>query len=809
MGIRTKIANWILKDYQPGTRLVATYGKASAGINVSEDSAMRLAAVNACVRVLSEDVASLPEHIYRRTGEGGKERAREHPLYQILHDQPNPEMTAFTFKQTLMVNVLLTGNAYAFLEFDRAGRVIAQWPLPSDMVEPFRKEDTGEMRYRVRGWRDVSAGEMLHVPGLSYDGLKGLSPIAYAREAIGLSKAAEEFGGRFFANGTHIGGIIETETGLSDEAFQRLQDEFSTMYRGLQNAHGIPILEGGAKFKALGVSQQDAQFLDTRKYQRSEIAAIFRVPPHMIGDLERATFSNIEHQSIEYLQRSLVPWLVRIEQEQRRKLLSREERGKYVIEHDTSNFLRGDTRSRMQAYQAAVQGGIMTQNECRARENLNPKEGGDELLRPLNMAKAGEQEPEQDEKPQNRAWDFWAGSERCAVGKDEIAAEFGIERKEIDALISATRAWNAKQADDIRRILQRAEEGRGAFLPKEQRRKHSAKSLIDSLNSYYRYGAEKGAKALEDAVAAGKFPDWQDMTDALNGMAGKAWSDIKGEIGDEAAGIDEEWMRGFMKRYHSDMGVRLAEANLNELKKSIEGANEDKLISILDGILGKWHQGDKAAGMAQNEVFFCVNEAKIAAYRKAGYASIWASGAKCCPICTCLNGRAVKTIKPPLHKGCGCTVRMGGKINGLTPWDDPDILESEEKMREWIASPACQWRIKRQLQDRHNRETQGYVRYVEQLQKDNRGYKPSYLDKSLTKDNYRELQTIVNTYAGTGEIEKRITGDGVQIVEYITTDRSIGTAILPASGKEERTQTIQIRYSKDGVHVVPVKKRGD
>ena len=154
-------------------------------------------------------------------------------------------------------------------------------------------------------------------------------------------------------------------------------------------------------------------------------------------------------------------------------------------------------------------------------------------------------------------------------------------------------------------------------------------------------------------------------------------------------------------------------------------------------------------------------------------------------------------------------MRMGGKINGLTPWDDPDILESEEKMREWIASPACQWRIKRQLQDRHNRETQGYARYVEQLQKDNRGYKPSYLDKTMTKDNYRELQTIVNTYAGTGEIEKRITGDGVQIAEYITTDRNIGTAILPASGKEEHTRTIQIRYSKDGVHVVPVKKRGD
>ncbi len=232
MSIRTRIADWILQGAQPGERLIVTYGGTSAGKTVTEDTAMRLAAVNACVRVLSEDVASLPEHIYRRTRDGGKERARDHALYRLLHDAPNPEMTAFSFKQALMVNVLLSGNAYAFLEFDRRGQVLAMWPLLSSAVNPYRTEN-GELMYKVQGWRDVRPEEMLHVPGLSYDGLKGLSPIAYARESIGLSKAAEEFGGRYFGNGTHLGGVIETDAALSDEAYERLKNGFSAAYKGL------------------------------------------------------------------------------------------------------------------------------------------------------------------------------------------------------------------------------------------------------------------------------------------------------------------------------------------------------------------------------------------------------------------------------------------------------------------------------------------------------------------------------------------------------------------------------------------------
>lgn len=385
----------IMPGRQPGGVLYGTMSQSDAGILVTDESAMRLAAVQACVRVLSEDIAALPLQVYMRTKDGGKERARSHPLYFLLHDEPNSEMTAMSFKQAMMVNLLLGGNAYAFIEYDMSGRVAALWPLLHTDVTPYRNTD-GQVRFKVLG-EDFSRFEILHIPGLSYDGLLGLSPIAYAREAIGLGIAAESFGARFFKDGTHLGGVISVPGApMSDPAFERTQKQFREMYTGLKRSHGVAILEQGATYQALGVSPEDAQFLETRKFQRSEIAAMYRVPLHLINDLDRATFSNIEHQDLGYLQRSLLPWMLRFEQGFMRALMTATERRRFFIEHETGSFLRGDTKSRYEAYSLGINAGILTPNEARAKENMNPIEGGDKMRLPLNVTTPGaakEKEP--------------------------------------------------------------------------------------------------------------------------------------------------------------------------------------------------------------------------------------------------------------------------------------------------------------------------------------------------------------------------------------------------------------------------------
>ena len=398
MGVRSAFRSAldkIMPGRQPGGAMHGMYVPSDAGVMVSEDAAMRLAAVQACVRVLSEDIAALPMQVYMRTKDGGKERARSHPLYPLLHYEPNSEMTAMSFKQAMMVNLLLGGNAYAFVEYDMSGRVIALWPLMHSDVTPFRDTD-GQVKFRVMG-ETYSRFEVLHIPGLSYDGLLGLSPIAYAREAIGLGMAAESFGAQFFKDGTHLGGVISVPGApMSDPAFDRTQKQFREMYSGLKRSHGVAILEQGTTYQALGVSPEDAQFLETRKFQRSEIAAMYRVPLHLINDLDRATFSNIEHQDLGYLQRSLLPWMLRFEQGFMRGLMTATERRRFFIEHETGNFLRGDTKSRYEAYSLGINAGFLLVNEARAKENMNPVEGGDEMRVPLNIATPGaakEKEP--------------------------------------------------------------------------------------------------------------------------------------------------------------------------------------------------------------------------------------------------------------------------------------------------------------------------------------------------------------------------------------------------------------------------------
>lgn len=368
--------------------------RTASGVTITPDTAMQATTVYACVRILSETVASLPLPLYRRTGDRGRERAVDHPLYTLLHDAPNPEMTSFELRETLMGHVLLWGNAYCDIQTDGAGRVTALWPLRPDRMAVRRDKATGLIVYDYTLPGTVTkvplaADRILHIKGLSVNGLVGLPPIAMARQSIGLALATEEFGARFFSNNAQPGVVLEHPGKLGEEAYNRLRESWSETHSGLSNAHRVAILEEGMKLDKIGIPPNDAQFLETRKFQAVEIARIFRVPPHLIGDLDRATFSNTEQQSLEFVIHTIRPWLVRIEQAITRSLLMPAERRTYFAEFLVDGLLRGDTTSRYAAYATGRQWGWLSINDVRTLENLNPVDGGDAYLEPMNMTEAG------------------------------------------------------------------------------------------------------------------------------------------------------------------------------------------------------------------------------------------------------------------------------------------------------------------------------------------------------------------------------------------------------------------------------------
>lgn len=365
------------------------FGSTSSGKTVNERTAMQTTAVYACVRILAETIASLPLHTYMNT-ESGKEKARDHPIYYLLSDSPNPEMTSFVFRETLMGHLLLWGNSYSQIIRNGHGKVVALYPLLPDKMKVGRSEN-GEIYYLYTSEGKeylLRNTEVLHIPGLGFDGLIGYSPIAMAKNAIGMALATEEYGAKFFSNGANPGGVLEHPGVVKDP--HRIRDSWNQVYQGTSNAHRVAVLEEGMKFSPIGIPPEQAQFLETRKYQTEEICRIFRVPPHLVGDLERATFSNIEHQSISFVVHTIRPWLVRIEQSINKALFSEEERHKYFVSFLVEGLLRGDYESRMRGYSIGIQNGFMSPNDVRSLENMNPipsDEGGNTYMVNGNMLK--------------------------------------------------------------------------------------------------------------------------------------------------------------------------------------------------------------------------------------------------------------------------------------------------------------------------------------------------------------------------------------------------------------------------------------
>ena len=378
-------------------------GGSTSGKNVTERTAMQMTAVYSCVRILSEAIAGLPLHVYKYKQDGGKEKALDHPLYRLLHDEPNPEMSSFVFRETLMTHLLLWGNAYAQIIRNGKGEVIALYPLMPNRMTVDR-EANGQLVYEYTKQNEdaptmkgttvkLKPTDVLHIPGLGFDGLVGYSPIAMAKNAIGMAIACEEYGAKFFANGAAPGGVLEHPGTIKDP--QRVRESWQSTFGGSGNSNKIAVLEEGMKYTPIGISPEQAQFLETRKFQINEIARIFRVPPHMVGDLEKSSFSNIEQQSLEFVKYTLDPWVIRWEQSMMRSLLSIDDKQEYFVKFNLEGLLRGDYQSRMNGYAIGRQNGWMSANDIRELENLDripEDQGGDLYLingNMLPMANAG------------------------------------------------------------------------------------------------------------------------------------------------------------------------------------------------------------------------------------------------------------------------------------------------------------------------------------------------------------------------------------------------------------------------------------
>ncbi|CCW31119.1 putative portal protein [Xenorhabdus nematophila F1] len=356
------------------------------GRQVSPQLAMQLTAVFSCVRVLAESVGMLPCSLYEQL-ERGNRRAVKERLYKLLSVKPNNYMTPQEFWELLIACLCLRGNFYAY-KVKALGEVVELLPLDPGSVTPKLNNDwvpEYQVTFPNGNSETLTQDELWHVRIFTLDGLTGLSPIAYARQAIGLGLATEEHGSRLFGNGAVTSGVLQTDQALKDEAYHRLKADFEARHQGLVNAHKPMILEMGLKWHQISLSAEDAQFLETRKFQLEEICRIYRVPLHMVQNTDHATFNNIENLGIGFINYSLVPYLTRIEQRINAGLVKNTKQGQFYAKFNTGALLRGDMKSRLEAYAKGINWGIYSPNECRELEELNPREGGDIYLTPMNM----------------------------------------------------------------------------------------------------------------------------------------------------------------------------------------------------------------------------------------------------------------------------------------------------------------------------------------------------------------------------------------------------------------------------------------
>lgn len=633
----------------------------AAGVRVDADEALSSTAVWAAVRLVSETVASVPLHLYRQQGRR-KEVARDHQTYELLYRSPNPELTSFELREMLHANLELSGSAFAEIVW-RGGYPRELWPLWSDRMTVERRDGVLRYRYRLPNGRDVVLlpRNVLHVPGFRRGGLTGISTVEQTDDAIGLAIALQTFAGKFFGNGAHMGGVLRHPGRLSKEAKDALREQIQLDHGGLDNALRPMILQEGMEWEQRGVSPEQAQALESRKFSVAEVARIFNVPPHLLKDLDRATYNNIEHQSIEFVRYAVRPRAVRWEQRLEKSILTEGDRQQHYVRFNLEGLLRGDLKTRYEAYSIGRQNGWLSANDVRDLEDQNPIEtgGGDDYHVQLNMV------------PLDASRDVIAsddGDDPEPGPVDERTRTVALETRARRAATSRRRLESAHRSI-LEDVAQRMLNGECRRLRKEIESHltlRSVQSLKGWLEQFYRDWPQDIARAFMPALKA------------YAEMVGGAVQDEVG--GDSAPSIDE-----FVQRYAETMGIRWSAQSRRQLQSIIDRVSLPELQSALLAKVDEW-QEERAAMIGRDEANQANNAFAKAAYIAAGVMALrWVTLGDSCPFCRQLDGKTVgvrgwfvdagseikggdgtqplrvshKIGHPPLHSGCDCQVVAG------------------------------------------------------------------------------------------------------------------------------------------------------
>lgn len=634
----------------------------SSGVHVDQETARMYSPFFAGVRVISEDLGGLPLFLYERL-KRGKQRAANHQLYSLLHDAPNDMMSSVQLRDTLQGHAMTWGNGVAqLITHDRTGVIEEIWPLRPDRLRIIVKR-TGAGR--LQRWYlyddDVNgiharfaAHEVLHIAGHGFDGVRGYPIVDLAANSIGLGLATEHHGAKFFSNGSAPGGALSHPGNLSPEARKRMADDWENIHRGIDRAHRVAIFEEGVTWQQVGIPNDSAQFLETRKMQVTEMARWLRLPSHKINDLERATFSNIEQQQLDYVSSALNVWLVRWEQAILTQLLLPEERATYFAEHLVDALLRGDTMARYQAYAIGRNWGWLSANDVREKENENPVTGGDTYLVPLNMVPAGSgaQDDDEERAVARRYARMLRG--RGIVARERIADSWAPKIVEADTEV----------AD-----LEREKVG----------------ALVDD----HLYG-ERGRRSVAGFTAALSLLYDKDgpIAEAMSALWLPIFTSFAADVAEDAAeevGYEEDvdlsvWARAYVAAH---VAYRVA-TSFGQLRKQAEQADtdEDAATAVVERLV-KW-QEERPEQTARWETAQLPNAAARETWKDAGVKTVqWvARGSANCPYCKKLDGaeREIETpfiakgeeldgdedgeklvakrntFHPPVHAGCMCQV---------------------------------------------------------------------------------------------------------------------------------------------------------
>ncbi|WP_433406865.1 phage portal protein [Streptomyces sp. CA-146814] len=635
----------------------------SAGIRVDQDTALTYSPFFAGVRVLSEDLGGLPTFLYERMAPRGKQRATAHPLYALLHDQPNPMMSAAWLKETLTAHAITWGDGVAHVvTHQRTGVIEEIWPLrPDRLTIGVKRTGAGRFERRYRYDDDVNGihvtllpHEVLHIPGLGFDGVRGYSVVELAANAIGLGLATEHHGAKVFSNGAAPGGALSHPGNLSPEARTRMAEDWENIHKGIDRAHRVAILEEGVTWQQVGVPNDAAQFLETRKLQVTEMARWLRLPPHKIMDLDRATFSNIEQQQLDYVSSALNIWLVRWEQAILTQLLLPEERQKFYAEFLVDSLLRGDTLTRYQAYAIGRQWGWLSANDIRDKENQNPVEGGDTYLVPLNMVPAGGERGALESNAMRRARLICG---RGSTVRDKLADAYGPKiRESVDELVG----FEVERVTAL--VAQHLEPERGRL------RTRALSGFLTGLGALY---------ASDGPVAEMLTELWVPLFTVFA-------ADVAADAGEEVGAEEDIDLTVWARAYALAHVAYQVATSYGQLRNAAQAADTpEAIVTDVLARLAKW-EDEKADKVTRWETTQLPNAAAREAWKDAGVKRIqWvARGSENCPYCTKLDGTVRKiedpfvakgdeidgdeegqkltakrnTFHPPVHAGCQCQV---------------------------------------------------------------------------------------------------------------------------------------------------------